>query len=412
MTTSTALTTVTVTPTVNAANDSYSTAAGVPVNCPVLANDMVNGLPATLESISAVPQITVAPAHGTVEWDGTQFVYTPEEGYCGADTFEYEIARVCASCFCVTWWQRSGTNWNRSRIYFGMPEVFSTDADVRLTWSGGCIDFYFVNDLNPFYARWYARSPGAGCAGVTALPAEGEAITLTQGDATVVVHACAPQALYFTRSWVGTHGWGWGIAAGPWVTFPLGTEITVVHLGRTYTAVYNGNITWVGDEPPAPSTTNTLSPSDSIMVGEDEYCGGLVLLSTAPHAPDPDAPVFFSFVAGEGWGTGGYFYNPPDPAYEFGTLLPPGLTAHPGLTTLGAYDGGSGSGGFSFDGAAAASYGGYTAALYDGAGTLLTYAPLIAAGPASYFYASAAFASVGFVVGETYYVTLTPPPGP
>ena len=96
MTTSTALATVTVTPTVNAANDSYSTAAGVPVNCPVLANDMVNGLPATLESISAVPQITVAPAHGTVEWDGTQFVYTPDEGYCGADTFEYEIERACA----------------------------------------------------------------------------------------------------------------------------------------------------------------------------------------------------------------------------------------------------------------------------------------------------------------------------
>ena len=95
MTTSTALVTITVTPTVNAVNDSYSTAAGTPVNCPVLTNDMVNGLPATPAALNQAPEVTVPPAHGTVEWDGTQFVYTPEEGFCGADTFEYEIERTC-----------------------------------------------------------------------------------------------------------------------------------------------------------------------------------------------------------------------------------------------------------------------------------------------------------------------------
>ena len=55
MTTSTALVTITVSPTVNAANDSYSTAAGVPVNCPVLTNDMVNGLPATPAALNNPP---------------------------------------------------------------------------------------------------------------------------------------------------------------------------------------------------------------------------------------------------------------------------------------------------------------------------------------------------------------------
>lgn len=97
MATDTAIVTVNVEATVQANNDTVATPANTPVSIDVLANDFVNGAPATAAMLSDVPTVTVAPTGGTVVWNDTtnQFDYTPNEGFCGTDTFEYEIVKDC-----------------------------------------------------------------------------------------------------------------------------------------------------------------------------------------------------------------------------------------------------------------------------------------------------------------------------
>lgn len=70
-------------PAIAAVDDTATTAVETPENIDVLANDTVT-----------TPTVTIAtpPANGTaeVELDGT-ITYTPDEGFCGDDTFDYTI---------------------------------------------------------------------------------------------------------------------------------------------------------------------------------------------------------------------------------------------------------------------------------------------------------------------------------
>lgn len=105
MATDTAIVTITVDASVQANDDTATTTAGTPVAIDVLANDLVNGAPATPAALDGVPVITTPPTNGTVVWntETNQFDYTPNEGFCGTDTFEYEIEKTCeASVDCAS----------------------------------------------------------------------------------------------------------------------------------------------------------------------------------------------------------------------------------------------------------------------------------------------------------------------
>lgn len=73
-------------------DDSATTPFNTAVNVTVLANDLVDGAPATLALLAGPPTVTVAPLHGAaaVQGDGS-ITYTPTTGYSGADQFTYEI---------------------------------------------------------------------------------------------------------------------------------------------------------------------------------------------------------------------------------------------------------------------------------------------------------------------------------
>lgn len=74
-----------------AVNDTAVTDFETPISIDVLANDTLGGNPVTPGALAGPPTITTPPAHGTVSWNGSTFDYTPDAGYCGHDTFTYEI---------------------------------------------------------------------------------------------------------------------------------------------------------------------------------------------------------------------------------------------------------------------------------------------------------------------------------
>lgn len=97
MAVSTATVSITVQGTVTAGNDSFSTDAETAITFSIadlLANDTANGAPATLDLVEF--EIVSQPANGTLvdNEDGT-FTYTPNEGFCGPDPFDYEITNIC-----------------------------------------------------------------------------------------------------------------------------------------------------------------------------------------------------------------------------------------------------------------------------------------------------------------------------
>ena len=92
---------IAVEPTVTAVDDSVATQVGQAVTVPVLANDTVNGAPATVAELDGPPIVvdirpagagaaTVDPVTGDVE-------FTPAEGFCGPVQVDYEIERTCAT---------------------------------------------------------------------------------------------------------------------------------------------------------------------------------------------------------------------------------------------------------------------------------------------------------------------------
>lgn len=99
MATDTAVVTITVDATVDAVNDSATTQAGQPVTVNVLANDLVNGVPATLALLDGPPVIlAVRPADAgtaTVDPATGEVTFTPAEGFCGNVEIDYEIEKTC-----------------------------------------------------------------------------------------------------------------------------------------------------------------------------------------------------------------------------------------------------------------------------------------------------------------------------
>lgn len=73
-------------------DDTANTSAATPVVVPVLANDTLDGNPVAIGDLAGPPTVVTPPSNGTavVNPDGT-VTYTPEPGFCGTDTFEYEI---------------------------------------------------------------------------------------------------------------------------------------------------------------------------------------------------------------------------------------------------------------------------------------------------------------------------------
>ena len=106
MATDTAVITITVEPTVTAVDDSASTQAGQAVTVPVLANDMVNGAPATVAELDGPPTVVAIRPEGagtaTVDPETGDVEFTPAEGFCGSVEIDYEIERTCESEECVS----------------------------------------------------------------------------------------------------------------------------------------------------------------------------------------------------------------------------------------------------------------------------------------------------------------------
>ena len=74
-----------------AVNDTAVADFETPISIDVLANDTLGGNPVTPGALAGPPTVTTPPAHGAVSWNGSTFDYTPDTGYCGHDTFTYEI---------------------------------------------------------------------------------------------------------------------------------------------------------------------------------------------------------------------------------------------------------------------------------------------------------------------------------
>ena len=128
MATDTAVITITVEPTVTAVDDSATTQAGQAVTVPVLANDTVNGAPATVATLDGPPTVVAIRPEGagtaTVDPETGDVEFTPAEGFCGSVEIDYEIERTCESEECV-------------------PLTLIADQLTRESYPGGLPDFEF-----------------------------------------------------------------------------------------------------------------------------------------------------------------------------------------------------------------------------------------------------------------------------
>ena len=92
---------IAVEPTVAAVDDTASTQAGQAVTVPVLANDVVNGLPATVAALDGPPTVVAIHPEGAgtaiVDPETGDVEFTPAEGFCGSVEIDYEIERTCAT---------------------------------------------------------------------------------------------------------------------------------------------------------------------------------------------------------------------------------------------------------------------------------------------------------------------------
>ncbi|MFC6041484.1 Ig-like domain-containing protein [Nocardioides hankookensis] len=76
-----------------AVDDHDSTRRDTPVTVDVVANDAGRHRP---------PEVADAPRHGSVEADGDALVYTPDDGFLGADTFTYRLCTPGLDPLCRT----------------------------------------------------------------------------------------------------------------------------------------------------------------------------------------------------------------------------------------------------------------------------------------------------------------------
>lgn len=67
--------------------DSYSVTQDVPLFLPVMSNDTDVDSPLANLTLTGYTN----PAHGTISLSGTGFLYTPNTGYSGNDSFSYQV---------------------------------------------------------------------------------------------------------------------------------------------------------------------------------------------------------------------------------------------------------------------------------------------------------------------------------
>lgn len=180
MATDTALVTITVDATVQANDDTATTAAGTPVTVPILANDIVNGVTGpTVADLDGPPTIlSITPEDAgtaTVNEDG-EIEFTPAAGFCGQVQVEYSIEKSCqASCDTVvvlggsaninsTPFEAPGFEWGVTPM-FGLfhPDLGET---AYFEWDGGEGVYFFAaasipcGDENP-QPGWTLEVDGA-----------------------------------------------------------------------------------------------------------------------------------------------------------------------------------------------------------------------------------------------------------
>jgi len=125
----------------DAVDDDADTEQETTVNIPVLANDSdVDGDPLTLTAVSD-------PAHGSVSINGNTIDYTPEGGFFGTDSFEYnvsdgnltatatvtvDVARICHGCDCAL----DDNSRNSVEPGITIPDLNGTTTSVSTCLSG------------------------------------------------------------------------------------------------------------------------------------------------------------------------------------------------------------------------------------------------------------------------------------
>lgn len=124
----------------NANNDFTTTPAATPVAVDVLANDTLDGNPVAVGDLAGPPVVVTPPSNGTatVNPDGT-VTYTPEPGFCGTDTFEYEIATPEPFTFTAATGTISAVLPAGSVIDWGDGSPLQTSTGIQIihTYSGG-----------------------------------------------------------------------------------------------------------------------------------------------------------------------------------------------------------------------------------------------------------------------------------
>ena len=131
---------------VQAINDEATTPTNTATGIAVLTNDEKNGVaPVAPSDLVGVPVLLTPPSNGVAVWDPDteQFVYTPNEGYCGPDAFVYAIeeatlAGTAQDGLLVLTGVPAGATvvWGD-----GSPDEVSSGAAMSHTYSGGPYTF-------------------------------------------------------------------------------------------------------------------------------------------------------------------------------------------------------------------------------------------------------------------------------
>jgi hypothetical protein len=131
--------------TAQANDDSASTARNTPATINVLANDTVNGQPATLGNLSGLPIITTPPAQGTAiaNPDGS-ITYTPNNNFVGTDEFYYSIE------------EGSGMARLTGTVAAGTLRVMGFPIGTVVDWGDGTTTVISGPNVNQSYSHAYA----------------------------------------------------------------------------------------------------------------------------------------------------------------------------------------------------------------------------------------------------------------
>lgn len=159
------------------ANDDESeTTEGSAVVTDVLANDTIDGEPVTLESVT-LPTIVRHPEFGTVEvLPNGSIRYTPEPGFVGEDSYEYEIEAIGPECYEI---------YSDNAIFVSIDDLgeipgFAWGETESFGISDGSVTYWFSYDSESDSYAFSSDSEYPGCGNLGSG-------TMTFGDAEVCI---------------------------------------------------------------------------------------------------------------------------------------------------------------------------------------------------------------------------------